>query len=282
MWARYRSDQEAQSTYENFERHFVQVREELKIAESCSPDVEKDILIVVHDQLEYLRQCIESIQKHTRNYHLYIWDNASAPDTVAYIEQLQSQHPDAVSTMLYSENVGFIRPNNELAGWGEGEYLILLNSDCTVFDWWDRAMIGFLQTNSDVAQVGFWGGHMDAEGRGFGGGHGYDVDYIPGWCFCIARDTYRKFGLFNHELQFAYCEDADLSLRLKAAGRKIYALHPALVHHYQNKTIKQVEKEGEVDVRASFQKNHAWMREHWANYIEKERVLLKRKEAKHE
>jgi len=274
MWAKYRADQEAQSTYQNFEQHFEMVRKELQVAERCPADVSKDILIVVHDQLPYLQECVESIRQHTQNYHLYIWDNASGPETLEYINSL----PDPISLCLYSKNVGFIRPNNELVGWGNGDYIILLNSDCKVFEFWDRAMIGFLRENPDVAQVGFWGGHMDAEGRGFGGDHGYDVDYIPGWCFCISRTTYAQFGLFSPELQFAYCEDADLSLRLKSAGRKIYALHPALVHHHQNATIKEVEKEGEVDVNATFQHNHAWMRKQWSHYIEHERVLLKRKE----
>lgn len=280
MWAKYRADQEAQSTYENFESHFAKVKEELALAEACSWDFTKDIIIVVRNQLSYLKECIESIQEHTRNYHLYIWDNDSEPETRKYIESLAQADPDHVSTMMYSENVGFIRPNNEMAGWGDGEYIILLNSDCKVFQAWDRAMIGFLQAHPDVAQVGFWGGHMDAEGRGFGGDYGYEIDYVPGWCFCISRATYQEHGLFSHELQFAYCEDADFSLRLKAAGKKIYALHPALVYHYQNKTIKEVEKEGQVDVRATFEHNHKWMRQRWASYIENDRVLLKRKEAK--
>jgi GT2 family glycosyltransferase len=278
MWAKYRDDQ-ANSTYQNFEEHFAKVRAELAVAEQCPADVSKDIIVVVRNQLTYLKQCVESVQEHTENYHLYIWDNGSGPETVEYIQNLQKRYPDVVSTMMYSENVGFIRPNNELAGWGDGEYIILLNSDCKVFHYWDRAMIGFLRATPDVAQVGFWGGHMDAEGRGFGGDYGYNVDYIPGWCFCISRATYRQYGLFSHELQFAYCEDADLSLRLKEAGHKIYALHPALVHHYQNKTIKEVEKEGQVDVRATFEHNHQWMRKRWADYIETKRVLLTSPEA---
>jgi GT2 family glycosyltransferase len=181
-----------------------------------------------------------------------------------------------ITTIRSEKNTGFIEPNNELAAWGDSEYIVLLNSDTKVFPNWDRLMTGFMEAN-DVAEVGYWGGHMGPDGRGFGGANGHDVDYIPGWCLCIARQTYDQFGLFNKQLKFAYCEDADLSLRLKEAGKKIYSLHAPLVHHYQNKTIVDVEKEGEVDVRASFEHNHQYIKERWHDYIANERVLLKRK-----
>jgi len=302
MWAKYREDKEAPY---NFDEHFDAVKEELKIAEECPAELSKDIIIVVRDQLPYLKECIESIRQHTKNFHLYIWDNASGPETVAYIEGLMRErrdNPDLdwdVSTMRYNQNVGFIRPNNELVGWGESEYIILLNSDCKVFEYWDRALIGFLRKNRDVWQTGCWGGHMGSDGRGFGGDYGYEIDYIPGWCFCISRDLFRRKilprercvvdgieqggvsflslqqeGLFDPRLKFAYCEDADLSLRLKEAGGKIYALHAPIVHHYQNKTIKVVKEEGEVDVKSSFADNHEYMRVRWKDYLETGRVLL--------
>jgi GT2 family glycosyltransferase len=117
---------------------------------------------------------------------------------------------------------------------------------------------------------------LDHEGRGFGGANGYDIDYVPGWCFCISRETYEQFGLFSNKLQFAYCEDSDYSLRLKEAGKKIYALYAPLVHHYQNKTVKDVEGEGQLDLRSSFDHNHAYVKERWKNYLENERVVLKK------
>lgn len=56
-----------------------------QIAEEASvivpQDASKDILIVVHNQLDYVKQCIQSIQEHTNNYHIYIWDNGSDDET---------------------------------------------------------------------------------------------------------------------------------------------------------------------------------------------------------
>lgn len=283
MWRQYKEDQKKASTYENFESHFEMVKGELKLAEEAR-DAWKDIIIVVRDQLDYFKQCIQSIAENTSHYHLYIWDNGSRQDTQDYIESLVAscdleKNGDQwkLTTVRSENNTGFIHPNNELVAWGDSEYIVLLNSDTKVFEGWDRAMTGFLDAHPDVAQVGYWGGHMGPDGRGFGGSNGYEIDYVPGWCFCMARSTYDQFGLFNKQLRFAYCEDADLSLRLKEAGNKIYALHAPLVHHYQNKTIIEVEKEGQIDVAASFEANHQYIKERWNGYLATQRVLLKQK-----
>lgn len=282
LWNKYKNDHKQRGTYDNFERHFSFVKEELKLSRGV--DEWKDIIIVVRNQLDYFKACIESIQKTTKNYHLYIWDNGSNQDTVDYIESLlMSYDPNKVTdwkitTMRSEVNTGFNHPNNELAALTTSPYIILLNSDTKVFENWDTTMIGYLQKNQDVAQVGYWGGHLSEDGRGFGGANGGDIDYVPGWCFCISRETYKEFRLFNDKLKFAYCEDSDLSLRLKEAGKKIYALYTPLVYHYQNKTITEVEKEGSLDLAATFEYNHAYIRDRWKHYLANDRVMLKRNE----
>lgn len=271
MWASFRADDKGAW----LEGHLSAVRAELQAAEEAD-DPTKDIIVVVRDQPEYLRECVETVRANTKNYNLFVWDNASGEETRRLVERL-AEEPN-VTTVRSGTNRGFIEPNNELAGWGDGEYIVLLNSDTKVFDMWDRAMTAFLKANPDVAQVGYWGGHMGPDGRGFGGANGYDIDYIPGWCFCLSRKTYEEFGLFDAEnLRFAYCEDADLSLRLKEAGKKVYALHAPLVHHYQNKTVVQVEREGEIDLAATFATNHEYLRRRWADYLANGRVVAKKR-----
>ena len=258
---------------------------ELAVA-SITPPVWKDIIIIVRDQLRYFKECIESIKENTSHYTLYIWDNASGPETKKYIEDLQKEHfetkPDDwdIEVWTVEKNQGFIVPNNKMADIGTSDYIILLNSDTKVFKHWDMAMIGWLQQNPDVAQVGYWGGHLGADGVGGCGDYGYDIDYVTGWCFCISRETYKTHGLFDQEnLDFAYCEDSDFSMRLLESGKKIYALHVPLVYHHQNKTIQTVKDEGEIDVRATFSHNHEYIRKRWKSYLETGRVFADRKES---
>lgn len=248
---------------EHFKRFRKEILVELQLIPQCQPHT-KDILIVCHNQLHYLRNCIDSIQKHTRNYHIYVWDNASNEETQEYLKQLNN-----TTVIRNEENIGFIQPNNELAKLGTGDYLILLNSDTKVFEGWDTGLISYLQHNSDTLQTGYLGGVLDKEGMGGLAAWGKDIDYICGFCSCISRETYTNLGLFDDNLKFAYCEDADLSLRIKDSGKDIYALHLMLVHHYENKTIQVVHREGKINVAESFKVNHAYMKQKWESYLRK-------------
>jgi GT2 family glycosyltransferase len=232
-------------------------RRELLMAHTYMP-VDKDILIVTHDELERLRRCIESVRQHTENYKIYVWDNASGAETQ---EWLRSQ-PDLKVTRSET-NEGFIVPNNRLIAQGDSPYVILLNNDTEVHPGWDKAMVGYLQATG-AAQVGYVGGWLNEEGRGYLFGFGSDVHYIPGWCFAIPRAVYLEFGLFDEEtFRFAYCEDADFSLRLTNAGWEIRALHLDLVTHHENTTIKKVHELR--DCRSSFDENHAALRQRWGH-----------------
>ena len=248
-------------------------------------DASKDIIMVVRDQLEYTKQAIESIQEHTSNYKLWIWDNDSGPETKRYLDELLRKYNNAcqegdidwsVEVWNSDSNKGFNEPNNKIAEVTRGDYIIPVNSDVKVFKHWDTAMIAHLQKNNDTKQVGYVGGLLSDYGHGVESALGSEVDYIPGWCFCISRETYEEFGLFNKQLRFAYFEDSDLSLRIKEKGHKIYALYSSLVVHFQNKTISAVRKEGDIDVNATFEYNQNYFVRRWKDYLEKERILLSR------
>ena len=265
----------------DFENKFKNIKEELKLA-LLFEDEWKDIIIVVKDQLMHFKQCIESIQKYTKKYHLYIWDNGSNQETQNYIEnliasfKLKEDSDFRITACRSEDNIGFISPNNELIALGESPYVILLNSDTKVLENWDKVLIGFLKSNHNVSQVGYMGGFLDKDGASDGGGNGYEVDYITGWCFCIDRKTYDKYGLFNDELKFAYCEDSDFSLRLKQGGNKIYSLYSSLVIHYQNTTVMSLIEEKSINFKEIFDHNYKYFQKKWKDYLENDRVSLKK------
>jgi GT2 family glycosyltransferase len=277
----YLNKNESLDNYKGIDDRFKNFKEELKLSQN-NLEIWKDIIIVVKDQLDYFKKCIESVYKNTINFNLYIWDNGSKKETEEYIKKLFLEYnPDVdkhytVTTIRSEGNTGFIHPNNELAALGSSPYLIFLNSDTVVSQFWDSAMVGFLKENENVAQVGYWGGYLDSTGLGFGGSNGFEVDYISGWCFCISRETYSQFGLFSDKLKFAYFEDSDFSLRLKKSGKQIYSLYLPLVYHYGNKTIKEVEKDGVLDLKYSFDYNHNYFRNNWKDYLKNDRVLIKK------
>jgi hypothetical protein len=74
----------------------------------------KDILVVVHNQLEYTKKCVDTIYSSTDNFHLYIWDNGSDEETHNYLQEQQLNRKN-FHFVRNDDNIGFIKPNNELA-----------------------------------------------------------------------------------------------------------------------------------------------------------------------
>jgi GT2 family glycosyltransferase len=233
----------------------------------------KDIIIVVHNQLDYTKKCIETIYNNTSNFHLYIWDNGSDEETAKYLQEQQLSRKN-FHFIRHDDNIGFIKPNNELAKLGNSPYIILLNNDTEVFKGWDTALIGWLIAKPEYGQVGYLGGILEENCQGGKARCGEVIDYVCGWCMCMPREVYDKYGLFDEKnLSFAYGEDADLSLRLLEAKYKIRALRLGLVIHHGNATIKEVAKTR--DCRCTFDANHDYLRLRWADYLSKDRAMLR-------
>ena len=247
-------------------KHSDKIAQELAVAHRFAQEkapVMKDILIVVRDQLDYIRQCVESIACNTTDYHIYLWDNGSDEPTRVYLENLG--HLQWVTLVRSEENQGFIVPNNRLAELTSSPYIILLNSDTQVTPGWSEMLMGWIHYEN-VAQVGCQGYRLGEDFKGGKVAYGYTVDYASGWGQCIPRRVYKQFGLFDEgNLTFAYGEDADYSLRLQEAGEIVYGLHADPVIHYENKTVAAVSKE--KDMRESFEANHAYLRERWAGFL---------------
>ena len=233
-------------------------------------DQQKDILIVVKDGLDFVKPCIESVFASTKNFVLHLWDNGSDTPTKKYLAEVAESNKN-VRHYRVEENLGFIKPANRMAEQAQSPYLILLNSDTLVRPGWDRAMLGYLQEHASFAQVGYEGGLLQNDGWGLNTAYGEKIDYVMGWCVCMSREMYEKYGLFDEvNYTFAYFEDSDLSLRLQEAGYQIYALHLDYVQHLKNGTVKQLL--GETHVQKSLLQNWRYFKRHWRDYLTQFRI----------
>jgi len=233
---------------------------------SLSGQGEKDIFVVVHDGYEYVHNCIDSVFSNTKNFNLYVWDNGSVGRTAEYLKGLASRRN--VKLFRNETNEGFIVPNNRMVQESSSEWIILLNSDTEVLPRWDEVMIGTLKNNPEIKQVGFGGGMLSENCEFAGRANGEAVDYICGYCFCMNRQTVEQIGLFDEEnIRFAYCEDSDLSLRIREKGWRIYACHSdALVRHYGSKTSKQViDKDERLNLCA--RNNLEYLKKRWRHFL---------------
>lgn len=244
------------------------IKQELIDADLAN-NILKDILMVIHNQIEYVENCIKSIYKNTENFNLFIWDNNSDEETKKYLSKIEKKY-DNIKLYKSEENLGFIIPNNSMIKDTNSPYIILLNSDTLVNKFWDKVLIGFLEKNKDVSLTGFCGGVLDNLGRGYAHTFGYDCDYIGGYCMCVPRKTYEEFGLFDEDnLKFAYFEDSDYSLRIKEKNKKIYACYSKdLVYHYQNKTSIDLISKNKFPISV-IENNNNYFIKRWSNYLAK-------------
>lgn len=175
------------------------------------------ITVAVLNAPEETEMCLRSLLQFTSDCEILVTDNGSEAPTASMLAGLAR---DArIDLHRNEQNLGFILPHNEMAARARGKYLCVLNSDAYIGPDWAEAMIAGL--NPLVAQVGPSGGWLSEDGSGHTGGQG-SPDYIEGWCFMMDRVLAQRFGPFDAEhLDFAYCEDADLSLRVREAGYTI-------------------------------------------------------------
>jgi GT2 family glycosyltransferase len=251
-------------TNHKFQNNIENMKEELMAGFSYKDEM-KDVLIVVKDQYNYVKVCIESLYENTDNFNLFLWDNNSDKETADYLLSVVENNTN-VYLHISEKNEGFLEPNNRLAEKTTSPYIILLNSDTEVKKGWDKTMLGWLELNKDTLLVGYGGCCLDESFKGGYVAFGNDIDYIAGWSVCFSRETYSRFGLFDElNLKFAYCEDADFSLRIKEAGYKIYAINLELIEHYENKTMRKVLQDENFHLffKKCFNDNHLYMKNRW-------------------
>lgn len=245
------------------EKHRKQLIQEL-IWQLDGQSAAKDIIIVAHNQVIYLKETIESIQLNTKNYRLLIWDNSSNEATKEY---LSTVNYDVLITN--KENIGYVQPNNVMANFCLNPYVILLNSDTKVRKGWDEALIGFLRNNQEYKIVGYQGGILDDNNVGIQAAWGENIDYVMGWCMCFPLDLYREIKLFDENIKFAYGEDSDFCLRAKHKGYKIFALHLEYVDHIGAATSKL------LDLKDIVAQNHQYLKTKWSKNERNQVYLLR-------
>jgi GT2 family glycosyltransferase len=172
-------------------------------------------------------------------------DNASSDDSAGVAE---SSLPDA-TVVRNTRNAGFAAGCNLGAERARGELLVFLNPDATPAAGFRDAIeqapatwgawMG-LVTMAGGTQVNTSGGVLHFTGIGWAGRAGTpvgaapavpaEVGFVSGACLAIPRAAYLEAGGFPEEF-FMYCEDVDLSLRLRLRGQALGVLPSARVDH---------------------------------------------------
>lgn len=179
---------------------------------------------------------------------LIVVDNASSDGSAEAAAQLA---PEA--TVVRSEgNEGFAAGANAGAELATGELLLFLNPDSVIADGFCAAIRRPLEqrrgwsawmglvTAEDGRVINTSGGIVHFSGIAWAGRAGRPADSAPaepcevafasGACLAVPREVWLAHGGFSPAF-FMYCEDVDLSLRLRLAGGRIGIEPGACVDH---------------------------------------------------
>lgn len=196
------------------------------------------IVILNWNGRKLLQQFIPSIVQYSSEATIYVADNASTDDSVAFI---QNNYPQ-IKIIQNSDNFGFAKGYNEALKEVEEEIYALVNSDIEVTENWLQPIAQLFESNQKIAIVqpkildfkdpskfeyaGAGGGFIDKYGYPFCRGRIFEsVEYDNGqyddtceifWasgaCFFIRKEVYQKLNGFDDHF-FAHQEEIDLCWR---------------------------------------------------------------------
>jgi len=230
--------------------------------------------VVVHNGLEFVRPCLESVIRHTllarRDDEIIVVDNGSTEPVRSYLLNLRDRHTQQGFRLVScEENLGYGAGQN--LAWATTQvqlwdFFVALNSDVKVLsDDWLEPMIEAFRQDDNLALCGPDSGYRSLwdSGRGYAGG---EAEYVEGWCLAARTSVLRQWGFFDSLFEFCYCEDADLSLRLRSKGYNI-AHVPVPVKHIGGATTCQLTGSERQRLVEAYYRNHELLRARWGKYL---------------
>ena len=224
------------------------------IRDPVEPDA--TIVIPVYGQLPFVLNCLDGLAAHESRFsaEIIVLDDASPTE-------MQTEQLGAIPWIRYirrETNGGFIAACKHAASQARGRHIIFLNSDTRVAESWLDELIGSFALFPQAGLVGSKllnedltlqeaGGIFWRDGSAWNYGRGDDpdnpkysfarqVDYCSGAAIAVKAEAWREMEGFDPAFAPAYCEDADIAFRLRAAGYEVWLQPLACVLHYEGRT----------------------------------------------
>jgi GT2 family glycosyltransferase len=229
------------------------------------------IVIVSFNTLDYLRECLSAVYRHSAGAdEVIVVDNAS---TDGSIQMVRAEFPQVIC-IESAQNIGFGLANNLGVARASQPYIMLLNSDAILNMDTASALTQYLSQHLDVSCVmprvvlphtgiiqpktfGFrpTAKHIFMQSLGlnrlfpscdfFKGTDGdkrwareMQVDWVSGVCMVMRTKDYLAVGGFDARF-FMYCEDVELCMKLSKLGKiMVYDDYPVM--HYGGASSKSI------------------------------------------
>ncbi|WP_236342620.1 glycosyltransferase family 2 protein [Paenibacillus plantiphilus] len=212
------------------------------------------IIIPSFNQVDYLKQCIDSINDHTDlPYEIIVVDNASEDGTDKYLQRLGGQ----IRYRILERNRGFAGAVNIGMMMAKGNTILLLNNDTVVTDRWLNNMLDCINSDPTIGMVGPVTNYISgdqrievpyrnvAEMQGFA--QAYNVqdrakwqrtDRLTGFCLLFRRDLWERTGYLDEGYAVGNYEDDDYNIRVRLQGYSLVITRDTFIHHYGSVSMK--------------------------------------------
>ena len=218
------------------------------------------VVILCYNQLEYTKQCVESIFDQTAypNFELVLVDNNSNDGTAEYLRTIATEH-DNVKIVLNSANRGFAGGNNDGIDVSDGEYIVLLNNDTLVTRGWLTGLLKRFNDN-EIGIVGPVTNSIGNEARinvqysspddmpkfayqytmqHMGENFKYETT-LAMFCIMFPRHLMKKIGKLDENYGIGMFEDDDYCMAAKKAGYKLVVAEDVFIHHFGSVSFKKL------------------------------------------
>ena len=229
----------------------------LDIGHACT-DVLVSIVIPCLNEGQVTVECLASLSRAMPKQfgvEVIVADNASDEDVFRSI----SEH-NQIRYIRFDENIGFGPACNAGAAEARGKYVLFLNNDTQVAPGCIEALIAeaekphvglvgpkILSMDGSLQEAGCL---ISRDGSGALVGYGGDprtprynynrpVEHVSGAAIMIRRDLFDELGGFDDVFAPAYCEDADLSLKVRGKGLLVVYVADAVIAHHLSKTTNE-------------------------------------------
>jgi GT2 family glycosyltransferase len=216
------------------------------------------ILVVNHARPDLTFAAVVAVHsaKIAFPYEIIVVDNGSDPSSAARLTGMDLP----VRLIGTSEPVSFGTANNLAAEAARGEFLLLLNNDAFLEEGVVEKLLEALSEDgvglvgpvlrypdNSLQETGMFvsadGTNVDPllNGQGWDAPEFVDVDYISAACVMLRRADFLGVGGFDPVFEFAYSEDCDLCLRLRAIGKRTRLVTSASVRHIRSATSARLD-----------------------------------------
>lgn len=231
------------------------------MAEQAGPSPPSDrpiasVILLGFNRRRFIEDCLSSVldQDLRRPYEVVFVDNGSTDGSPDLVRERFPQ----VRVIENGKNYGYAEGNNIGYRHSRGEYLVFLNDDTVVHRSWLRTLIEAVESSPEIGAghaniVQPWYPEFagiseradasaaytsEANRLGYIRYHKlpsidrlYDTLFLHGVCIILRRSVAEQMDYIFDPDFFAYAEDLDLGLRVRALGYRSVAIPKAVVYH---------------------------------------------------